>query len=150
ADSAQDDFADFQQGLRATHDETGRSMNSVVAHSYGNVVLGQAASHHNLDVDKMMIVGGAGGGDGVRNVSDLGMAPEDVYAVTDEDDFIRVSPYAVHGPQAIQQHFGLPDRNVLESDAGTGDPMATHGAYWDLRNPARRNLARIIAGKEPL
>lgn len=146
ADRAQDDLTDFQQGLRATHEGSERSVNSMVSHSYGNVVTGQAASHHDLDVDRMVMVGSPGSGDGVDSVRDLGMQSEDVYAVTDGSDFIRASPEFVHGTQPIEPSFGA---QVFESESGTSNPVTSHGAYWDQQNPARQNIARIIAGEEP-
>lgn len=146
ADKAKGDLAGFQEGLRATYDGPARSQNTVVAHSYGNVVLSQAARTEGLDADKMIMVASPGGGDEVRHVSDLSMKSEDVYAVTDKDDFIRLSPYAVHGIQPGEERF---EATTFESDSHTGNPVASHSKYWDPNNPSLEAMGLIIAGKKP-
>ncbi|QVI20906.1 hypothetical protein KHQ06_33305 [Nocardia tengchongensis] len=160
ADAGADALDKFQAGLRATHDG-GPSYNTVVAHSYGTTLVGDAAAHgRTLDANAVALV--ASPGTTVDYASDLHLTgiPEDqtpkhVYVTTADHDPIQVA-------QALQP-FGMdPQDNRFGATKFSSDPGQTdwtyltkpaHSEYWDIvngkPNKALVNLGDIIAGREP-
>lgn len=136
----------FQTGLRATHDGGPPSHNTVLGHSYGSTVVGHAARDPNFDADAVVLVGSPGVD--VNHASDLtGVRPDRIWATTAEHDIIRWVPNwnVVHGNDPSELDFGA---RIFASDPGNpDDEAATHSAYWDKNNVARKNIALIATGQ---
>ncbi|MDV6013735.1 hypothetical protein F8178_14780 [Haloechinothrix sp. LS1_15] len=149
AAQATDDLAGFQDGLRATYDEPGRSQHTLIGHSYGSTTIGHTARHEELDVDRMVFVGSPGVG--VEHASDLGIDPGNVYATTAENDVIRGTPQSIHEQQPIADDFGAVTFASDPGDSGLllGKSLGAHSQYWDPNNKALTNMGRIIAGQAP-
>lgn len=146
----------FQDGLRVTHDTGAPSHNTVLGHSYGSTVAGQAASQPaGLDADELVFV--ASPGVEVDHVSGLNMngnAYEHVWATTARNDPIQNAGWddtLVHGENPAGSGFG---GRVFTSGPGAPqfswqhgiDLESAHLGYWEDGNPARANMAHIITG----
>ena len=122
AENATADLSTFQDGLRATHEGTTPSHNSVIGHSYGSTVLGHTAtSEHGLDADELILVGSPG--TSVDNAHELGFAPENVHSTTAENDHINAWWVAVHGQDPTSEEFGA---TTFDSNPGP----ATGGYFF--------------------
>ncbi|MBF6065173.1 hypothetical protein IU500_28220 [Nocardia terpenica] len=150
----------FQDGLRASHDGT-PSYNSVVAHSYGTTLVGDAAAHgRSINADAVALV--ASPGTTVNHASDLHLTgvpqdqvPNHVFATKAQHDMIQMALLAdPFGASPTNPEFGA---QVFASDPGqdghTGYTTAAHSQYWDFVNgkPCKSlvNLGDIIAGHTP-
>lgn len=136
----------FQSGLRATHDGVIPSHNTVLGHSYGSTVIGHAARSPDFDADAVVFVGSPGVD--VNHASDLtGVRPDQIWATTAEHDIIRRVPNwdVVHGNDPSELDFGA---RAFASDPGNpDDEAATHSAYWNRENIARKNIALIATSQ---
>ena len=130
----------FQDGLRATHEGTSPSRNTVIGHSYGSTLIGHAAQGDGgLDADGIVLVGSPG--TNADHVSELGFRPEDVYVTTSEEDSISIATGTVHGADPVGEEFGATE---FESDS-----ESSHSEYFDEGTDSLRNMGIIIAGGEP-
>lgn len=166
-----DALARFQDGLRVTgHGDRARL--TVLGHSYGSLVAGHAAATGDLAADELVLVGSPGAGTR-RDVADLRMDPEHVWATVAANDPINHVPGApaagtsapfpstrqlAHGSDPTDPAFGA---QVFVSAPGTlgpladdpatvGDestPTAAHGQYWDPRSPSLESIGRIAVGR---
>jgi hypothetical protein len=147
----------FQDGLRASQD--GHAHFTVVGHSYGTTVAGEAARDHRLDSDELVFVGSPGVG--VDRAADLGLPAGHVWSSTARWDPIMLTGVA-------RDALGSPLHRILDPDPvddlwfGTnptsprfgahrfggapGDPLTAHSAYFTPGNPALDNMARIAIG----
>lgn len=156
AEAGAGDLRRFQDGLRVTHDAGPPSHNTVLGHSYGSTVAGQAASERaGIDADELIFV--ASPGVEVGGAGDLTMNgdPSDhVWATTARNDPIQhagLDDNLVHGENPAGKGFG---GRVFTSGPGTPqfswrngvDLESAHLDYWEDGNPARTNMANIIAG----
>ncbi|MGU3292555.1 alpha/beta hydrolase [Williamsia sp. M5A3_1d] len=144
----------FQDGLRATH-EGSPSHNTVLGHSYGTVVVGEAASQGNtLDADDLVFLAspGIGGPNSPDDLSLTGVARADmaqhVYASTSTTDPIGLTE-GVHGISPNNPIFGA---QRFTSDHSDHPRLGDHSAYWDThpdgtQNQALTNMALIITGR---
>lgn len=133
-------LSSFQGGLRATHEGTSPSHNTVIGHSYGSTLVGHAAQGDGgLDADSIALVGSPG--TDADHVSELGFRPEDVNATRSMVDFLIMGTSGtVHGPDPTGGGFGA---TVFESDWHSG-----HSEYFDENTESWINLGRIIAGED--
>ncbi|SCG55069.1 alpha/beta hydrolase [Micromonospora coxensis] len=153
----------FQEGLRATH-EGPPARQTVLGHSYGSVVVGNAARDHGLAADALVFVGSPGVG--VDRAEALRLPSGQVWASTAADDVIRwVEPPAqltgraalATSPLATAVSLLRPDDHELwfghdPADPGFGGrtfPSARYGhiGYWEPDNPALDGMARIVLGR---
>ncbi|WP_024800133.1 alpha/beta hydrolase [Nocardia sp. BMG51109] len=163
ADSAAPALDRFQDGLRASHDGS-PSYNSVIGHSYGTTVVGDAAGHgRSLNADAVAFVASPGttldGADEAR----LTGVPQDevtkhVFATKAENDPI---PELYPQSQIARYVPGLDDfgRDPTDSDYGAqrfasnpgeedwyGYGGAAHSQYWDYGSKSLIGMGDIIAG----
>ncbi|MFE9581511.1 alpha/beta hydrolase [Nocardia sp. NPDC006044] len=138
---------EFQNGLRVTHDGA-RSANTVVGHSYGTTVIGQAASHgRTLDADKLVLVASPGlDVDRPEHMSLTGVASGEVhdhiyYTAAAWDPVAGAPSLSPHGPEPQR----TPGWGTFFSNGG-GWIGSAHGSYWDDGNPALTNMGMIISG----
>lgn len=128
---------DFQAELRRRAARLGNEPQlTVVAHSYGSVVAGQAAKSPGLNADALVVMGSPGVG--ASHASELDLRGDDpqVIAVTSPTDPIGLavgSTSGVHGPDPADPRFGA------EVWPGVGG----HSDYWsDAELVARLNSLR--------
>lgn len=130
ADAAAGGLNRFQEGLRVTHDvDAPPSRNTVLGHSYGTTVVGDAASHgRTLDADAVVFV--ASPGTTVNHAVDLsltgvpdGQEYQHVFATKAENDLVPQYPKVSglpfiddYGPDPTDSKFGA---RVFTSDPGT-------------------------------
>ncbi|MCA2218174.1 WXG100-like domain-containing protein [Jidongwangia harbinensis] len=144
AEAAKADLARFQEGLRTTHNGE-PSHNTVVAHSYGTTVAGQAARDFGLAADDLILV--ASTDPGVDNAGEYrldGVPPdrigEHVHATAAPDDALSAAGTWRYGNNPTDREFGA---RVFETAAGGIDP---HSASFDPGS-ARDEIRRIIEGR---
>jgi Alpha/beta hydrolase len=157
----------FQDGLRATH--TGSARLTVLGHSYGSLVVGDAAADPGLATDGVVFVGSPGVG--VDTAADLHVPAGHVWSTTSRSDVIQYLPVApksllgdlvtagtvpVVGPAIA---FATPEddlwfgRNPSDPSFGArvfrSQPDAGHVGYWDRGRPALDAITAIALGATP-
>ncbi|MFE6307451.1 alpha/beta hydrolase [Nocardiopsis sp. NPDC057823] len=147
AEGAVDELSGFQDGLRATHENTSASHNTVIGHSYGSTVVGHTAqSEVGLNADEIVLVGSPGAD--AEHVSELGFAPEDVHTSTAKNDGITNLTELTHGADPTSPDFGA---TVFESDEGSdGGPWplgAAHSEYFNRGTASLEYMGEVIAGQ---
>ncbi|MFE1099909.1 alpha/beta hydrolase [Nocardiopsis alba] len=147
AEGAVDELSRFQDGLRATHENTTQSNNTVIGHSYGSTVVGHTAqSEAGLNADEIVLVGSPGAD--AQHASELGFAPENVHASTAENDGITGLTDLTHGADPTSPDFGA---TVFESDEGSeGGPWplgAAHSEYFKEGSLSLKYMSEVIAGQ---
>lgn len=139
ADAAAGDLRSFTHGLRESH--TGqRAHMTVLGHSYGSTVVGDAASHSNgIGADDVVVVGSPGMT--VDHAKDLQMDPDHVWAGWAPDDIVStVASDKTLGENPADKEFG---GKIFDVDT------SGHGGYWDDGSESLANQGRIIAGMPP-
>ncbi|MER6591405.1 alpha/beta hydrolase [Micromonospora purpureochromogenes] len=146
----------FVDGLHTSHDGTASHV-TVVGHSYGSTVLGEAASTGDgLAADDMIAVGSPGMR--VDDVSEFNVDARHVWAGAAADDTFVARPeenagwltgvpivggwlaegaVGIHGPAPHNPEFG---GNVLHVDT------SGHSHYWDEGSQVLRSQAAVIVG----
>jgi hypothetical protein len=126
----------FIDGLRTTHHgDPGRL--TVVGHSYGSTVIGDAASRGDgLAVDEIIVAGSPGMR--VDNADALQVGDGHVWAGAAEDDDVSGwMSHMTHGEAPHKEGFGG-NRYVVDT---TG-----HSDYWRKDTLSLRNQAAIVVG----
>uniref|UniRef100_UPI00038194A8 alpha/beta hydrolase n=1 Tax=Nocardiopsis alkaliphila TaxID=225762 RepID=UPI00038194A8 len=147
AEGAVDELSRFQDGLRATHENTTQSNNTVIGHSYGSTVVGHTAqSEAGLNADKIILVGSPGAN--AQHASELGFLPENVHASTAKNDGITAFTDLTHGTDPTSPDFGA---TVFKSDKGSEGgsfPLGTaHSEYFKEGSLSLKYMGKIIAGQ---
>ncbi|MCT2584026.1 alpha/beta hydrolase [Actinophytocola gossypii] len=156
AENAAPDLRRFQEGLRASHDGP-PSNNTVLGHSYGSTVVGEAAGSGRLHTDQIAFVGSVG--TTVDDASDLRLVTGDgdtvrgdsstVYAGRTEQDFVGSGLSGMHGNDPMSDDYGA---YRFETGTGGDGPSIEYGhtgAYWD-REESVDNIGRIVTGDRPV
>ncbi|GAB3808645.1 hypothetical protein GCM10027605_41590 [Micromonospora zhanjiangensis] len=129
----------FTDGLRAAH-TAGPVHTTVVGHSYGSTVVGEAASHGDgLAVDDIVTAGSPGMH--VNDARDLHLDPRHVWAGAAADDPISGSlgsAPGIHGREPSDESFGANRYHVDTSG---------HSGYWTPGSASLDNQARIVVGR---
>ncbi|GIG65109.1 alpha/beta hydrolase [Phytomonospora endophytica] len=130
------DLADFQNGLRETHEGPAKSNNTVLGHSYGGSTVGYAADKYDLKADNIVHVASPGSGQEDRSEKADGyVGNPKVYATQGGGD--QVANIDVHGPRTISPEYGA---KVFDSaDAG-------HTGYWSSKE-FNDNVGKIVVGR---
>jgi alpha/beta hydrolase family protein len=151
----------FQEGLRAGH-KAGPAHQTVVGHSYGSLVVGQAAAVGENLADEVVFVGSPGVG--VNSAAQLHAPPGHVWSSTSRSDVIQ---YAAVSPRGLADEltrtgFGVvePERHLWfgenPSDPQFGArvfasrPDGGHLGYWDPGSRSLDALAAITLGRAPV
>ena len=147
AEGAVDELSRFQDGLRATHENTTRSNNTVIGHSYGSTVVGHTAqSEAGLNADEIVLVGSPG--TNAQHASELGFLPENVHASTAKNDGITGLTDLTHGADPTSPEFGA---TVFESDEGSEGgqwPLgAAHSEYFKDGSLSLKYMGEVIAAE---
>jgi hypothetical protein len=143
----------FQAGLRISHVGPHPARTTVLGHSYGTTLVGQAASRGGgLDAENLVFV--ASPGVDVDHVSQLQVGHRhEVYATVAANDPVLASPDAqVFGfGHGIKPADPTPDYGarfgVRPFVSDPGSPEGAHSEYWEQGNEARANIARIVTGR---
>ncbi|MGW2864321.1 alpha/beta hydrolase [Streptomyces sp. NPDC001205] len=167
ADAAKDSLSDFLTGVDTAH---GGNVNStVLGHSYGTLVAGEALRDHpGIPVDNAIMVGSPGVG--VNHAKDLNLPADHVWAATAKNDLINLAPppagaLAPLNPKAYMHLFD--DHSLLYGYDPTSDDfggqtfhvadgkppvvsdgfMPAHSQYWE--GESLSNMATIATGGKP-
>jgi hypothetical protein len=146
AEAGAETLNQFIHGLDATHE--GEPANTtIVGHSYGGLLVGEAAQDPDTGADQ--IIGVAAPGFGVDRASELAIDEDNVWATMAEGDAIGIAANEsmIHGNNPTGENFG---GNVFNSTASGADGGEIHGGYWDEGNAARRDMALILTGQSDL
>lgn len=131
----------FVNGLRAQSPDNHLS---VIAHSYGTAVVGDAArTGDGLAVDDIVAVGSPGMH--VDSADDLQLDPSHVWALQSSGDSIPVFGQVGHGGWSGGNGLTTPGEtafgaNLLESGDGG------HSDYWKTNSVPLLNQARVVVG----
>lgn len=152
-------LAHFETGLQATHQPGIPGHTVVLGHSYGSLVVGEAAAHDGLHTGDIIFVGSPGVS--VNNVAQLGMSSAHVWAGANVHDPVPqlppFNPFTALGNDNAG-HFG---NNPATSAFGgqvfnashdpsrsfSGLDLSAHSAYWDANSDSLKNMARIVDGQ---
>ncbi len=146
----------FQRGLSAAHQPGVPGHAVVLGHSYGSLVVGEAAARDGLHPSDLIFVGSPGVG--VNTASQLGMSSAHVWAGANVHNPVPQLPptnpvTALTNPDAA--HFGNnPATSAFNGQAFNAnyDPgrsfsgldLSAHSAYWDQGSSSLFNMAHIV------
>jgi hypothetical protein len=142
----------FQDGLYITNNDGWDLNTTVIGHSYGSIVVGQATQQPDgLDANNVIAIGSPGMD--VKNAASLtsGMMQPDalhsfgspqVFAARDDNDIIVWSE-GFHSTDPVTPAFGA---HVFNSGVGPSDGVAAHSYYFVPGSPAMNNMGQIITG----
>ncbi len=153
----------FQGGLQVTHQPGVPSHTVVLGHSYGSLVVGEAAARDGVHPGDVIFVGSPGAG--VNHAAQLGMSPAHVWAGANINDPVPNLPpadpagwlnnYSGHfGTDPTSPQFG---GNDFAASHAPGTPsgfdpfyyatLKAHSSYWDPKSDSLLNIARIVDGQ---
>jgi pimeloyl-ACP methyl ester carboxylesterase len=147
----------FAAGLAAAHDPAFAAHTVMLGHSYGSLVVGEAAVRAPGKLaDALAFVGSPGVG--VNKAADLGVPAGHVFAGAAANDPVPdLPPVSPAGWFDGSSHFGTnpavpqfggrdfyvdPGRSISVTD-----PIGAHSQYWDGNSASLNNLARITTGQ---
>jgi hypothetical protein len=150
ADTAGPELSSFVRSLQANH--SGRGHLTVIGHSYGTTVVGDACAHFGMRPDDVVFVGSPGVT--VGRASQLGIDPSHVWASHAKFDPVPslappLDPYGWandhsdrYGNDPTSSTFG---GKTFDSGSGSGAGHA-HSEYWDP-GPSLTNMTDIVIGR---
>lgn len=153
----------FQSGLQAAH-QAGPNHSVVFGHSYGSVVVGEAAAHGLVHPDDIIFAGSPGVT--VNSASQLGISPAHVWAGANADDPVPklpslkdtelpMGPIDYHkgdrwfGTDPTSSAFGgkVFNANIDPSRSFFPGDFNAHESYWDPGSSSLFNMASIVDGQ---
>lgn len=137
----------YVDGLGVTHDG-GPRHTSVIGHSYGSVVVGEAAKNGNgLAVDEIIVAGSPGMH--VQHAKDLNIDPKHVWAAEADGDPVPELGVLKHGRGGWFDFPNTPTSDDFGANQISTDGNHGHSEYWennDEPHSALRNQAAIVTG----
>lgn len=133
----------FQQGLYATHDPSDPLHTTVIGHSYGTTVVGEATqAPGGLRADDVVLA--ASPGIDVDNAAAMHVpgGTAHVWATRDDNDPI-VWAEGFHDTDPVTPAFGA---HVFNGGVGPSGLVAAHDYYFDPSSPAMANFGQIATG----
>lgn len=133
----------FQQGLYATHDPGDPMHTTVIGHSYGTTVVGEATqAPGGLRADDVVLA--ASPGINVDNAAAMHVpdGTAHVWATRDDNDPI-VWAEGFHDTDPVTPAFGA---HVFNAGVGPTGLLAAHSYYFDPTSPAMANFGQIATG----
>ena len=133
----------FQQGLYATHDPSDPMHTTVIGHSYGTTVVGEATqAPGGLRADDVVLA--ASPGINVDNAAAMHVpdGTAHVWATRDDNDPI-VWAEGFHDTDPVTPAFGA---HVFNAGVGPSGLLAAHSYYFDPSSPAMANFGQIATG----
>ena len=157
ATAAAPGLASFAAGLAAAHDPSFTAHTVMLGHSYGSLVVGEAAVRAPGKLaDDLAFVGSPGVG--VNKAADLGVRAGHVFAGAAANDPVPDLPPADpvgwldgsshFGTNPAFPQFGARDFYVAPGNpVSVTDPIGAHSQYWDRNSASLSNLAHIVDGQ---
>jgi hypothetical protein len=108
---------------------------TLLAHSYGSVVAGEAL-RHGAEFDNVIVAGSPGMGSEVTSVESLGVAKERFFVLRANGDFVTFSQW--HGRDPAE----FPDARRLDTGDVRGHPTLT--SYLRPDSEALANIVRVV------
>lgn len=133
----------FQQGLYATHVAGDPLHTTVIGHSYGTTVVGEATqAPGGLRADDVVLA--ASPGINVDNAAAMHVpdGASHVWATRDDNDPI-VWAEGFHDTDPVTPAFGA---HVFNAGVGPDGLLAAHSYYFDPSSPAMANFGQIATG----
>ncbi|GAA0961917.1 alpha/beta hydrolase [Actinocorallia libanotica] len=146
AESGAPKLRGFAEGLRAAREGKVAHL-TVIGHSYGSVVVGEAARGGGLPVDDIVVAGSPGMH--VGQAEELGIGKEHVWAQAAEGDPVPAMGRLGHGRSA--REYPVPTLPLVPSDGGFGGRvLATdtngHSDYWNAGSQSLDNQVKVVTG----
>lgn len=154
AEDGAEELNRFQDGLRATHQDSTPSHNTVIGHSYGSTVVGHTArGEDSLGADELIFVGSPGVSTG--DAHELNLSPDNVHATAAEEDHINDWWVIPHNHEPTSDEFGA---TTFESEPGPasggflfGDAHKQDEYFDDTKDPEEESdplgyIGRVVAG----
>jgi Alpha/beta hydrolase len=152
-------LAHFETGLQAAHQVGIPDHTVVLGHSYGSLVVGEAAAHDSMHPGDIIVVGSPGVG--VNQAAQLGLPPAHVWAGENAHDPVpRLPPSdpvtalsdrsAAHfGTNPASKAFGAQifNADIDPSRSFSGIDLSAHSSYWDPGSSSLLNMAHIVDGQ---
>lgn len=147
----------FLSELRASH--LGPSDVTVIGHSYGSLVVGEAAQNEHFAADNIVLVGSPGAG--VEFASQLQVAPGHVLVGANGGDKVVIGSdiaglpkdlpglprQGIFGTDPSDRSFGATRLPTGGSSAGaTGSAPYLNHDYFHIGSQSLQNMAAIVAG----
>ncbi|MFI6583382.1 alpha/beta hydrolase [Embleya sp. NPDC050493] len=149
ADDAAPAFVKFLRGIGVSQGIDSNNHVTVIGHSYGSVVLGQAAHQSGGLVAKDIIVAGSPGMH-VTRATDLNCHPRHVWVAAAENDIVTGMGSGAHAPavdDGRRPRRVTPDDSEFGANRFTTDGANGHSEYWSSRHSASLdNQAAIVSG----
>ncbi|MFE2865218.1 alpha/beta hydrolase [Embleya sp. NPDC059259] len=123
---------------------------TLIGHSYGSVVIADAARNGESVYAQDMIVAGSPGMH-VAQAKDLNMNPSHVWVLAASDDPVPTLGSGAHAP--VVEGSGRPARRTPDDEGFGANRMSTKGAqghseYWNLESPdSLDNQAAVVVGR---
>ena len=134
----------FQQGLYATHDPSDPMHTTVIGHSYGTTVVGNATqAPGGLRADDVVLAASPGTDVSSAAAMNIPDGASHVWATRDDHDPI-VWAEGFHSTDPVTPAFGAHVFNAGEGPSW--DPLGAHGYYFDPKSPAMANFGEIATG----
>jgi hypothetical protein len=151
ADAGGQQLAAFVNSLNADH--VGADHVTVIGHSYGSTVVGDAFAHFGMKAGDAVFVGSPG--TTVQTAGQLNVDPSHVWAGKAKFDPIPEISADVNPDHWFDDHslrFGNDPTSTAFGgqtfDSGDGSSVATaHSGYWDDGSPSLANMTDIVLGK---
>ncbi len=153
AENGSPGLSEFQEGLRVTHEGDAPSNNTLVGHSYGTTLVGDASQNGGSHADNLVFLGSPGTGTDHANNLDVpndhvwaGKAGEDTIDSTPSKNIARW-PSTIFGT-ADYTRYGLdPTDPAFGGQILPSSPNGVHGDYWS-QPQSREAMARIMTGTQ--
>lgn len=148
-------LADAVDGLRASRgdDPDSRAHLTVIGHSYGSTTTSYAATDHDLDVDRVALIGSPGAGP-AEHARDFSVGEDNVYVGRNSRD--AVAFLGDEGWRRTAGGLGVDpssrdfDANRFEAESTERTwhrTFADHSRYYDHDTESLYNLGRIVDGQ---
>ncbi|WP_157963577.1 alpha/beta hydrolase [Actinocorallia populi] len=156
ADATRDQYADagapklrgFVNGIRAGQDAP-KAHVTVIGHSYGSVVVGEAAKKRDFAADDIVVAGSPGMH--VGKAAELGIGAERVWAQAAEGDPVPNAGRMGHGRPDPEKRWGFvgnPMPLVPSDDQFGGQILETdtqgHSEYWNEGSKSLDNQVKVM------
>ncbi|MYV96862.1 alpha/beta hydrolase [Streptomyces sp. SID3343] len=140
----------FVRGVGVAQGIDSNSHITLIAHSYGSVVVGEAAySGRDMPIQDIIVAGSPGMH--VDKASDLNIGSKHVWAAAAPDDVVPVLGSGAHAPLVSGskgRRRATPDERAFGANRIRTDGAEGHSEYWESDEPmSLDNQAAIITGR---
>ncbi|MFF7248678.1 alpha/beta hydrolase [Embleya sp. NPDC008237] len=150
AESAAPKLRTFVRGVGVAQGVDSNRHITVIAHSYGSVVVGEAARSENGLPAKDIVVAGSPGMH-VERAAELNVSPHHVWVAAASGDVVPTLGSGAHAPVSSGSHThhrATPDQRSFGANRIRTDGARGHSEYWESSDPVSLdNQAAIVAGR---